>query len=185
MIVNHAFRFIFYHVPKTAGSSIHAALLKLSGSIAPDGTKHLTPAEVAEQMPEVQGYFSFCFVRDPWERFGSYHRFLTARERKNYVPPTDLNDFADQLAQRHPWFAKNRAILPQHIFADGCSFVGRYERLEEDALQVAQHFGKKRIKLKRINSHGEPVRYRDAMTARTQDIIAEYYRQDVERFGYR
>ncbi len=186
MIVNHAFRFIFYHVPKTAGTSIRTALLKLPGSIAPNGSKHTTPVEAAERMPEVQSYFSFCFVRDPWERFGSFHRFLRDRKKVSHHPlPHDVNDFAELLSRREPWLIGRRSIMPQHLFADGCAFVGRFERLEEDALQVAQRFGKKRVNLKRLNSHGEPMRYRDAMTARTQEIIADFYKRDIGQFGYR
>jgi hypothetical protein len=184
MVVNHAFRFAFYHVPKTAGTSIQTALLKLPGSIRPSQSRHLTPAQAAEFMPEVQGYFSFCFVRDPWERFGSLHRYLASRERTAYRTTADVNDLAEALARRDPWLMGRHSILPQHVFADSCSFVGRYERLEEDALTIAQKFGKKRIKLKRLNSHGDQVRYRDGMTARSQDIIADFYREDIARFGY-
>ena len=186
MIVNDLFEFVFVHVPKTAGTTIRTALLKLPGSLPINGSKHTTVAELVERMPAAEGYYKFCFVRDPWERFGSLHRFLTEREKdRTYPVPADVNDFASVLERREPWLLALRSMRPQHDFAEGCSFVGRFERLEEDALAIAQRFGKKRIKLKRLNSHGEPVCYRDAMTARTQDIIADYYRQDVERFGYR
>jgi hypothetical protein len=186
MIVNHAFRFVFYHVPKTAGTSIRTALLKLPGSIAPNGSKHTTPSELAEVMPEVRAYYSFCFVRDPWERFGSCHRFLRDRKKgSHYSIPDDVNDLAELLVRREPWLVERRSMMPQHVFADDCSFVGRFERLEDDALQIAQRFGKKQVKLKRLNSHGEPMRYRDAMTARSQGIIADFYQRDIECYGYR
>lgn len=185
MIVNHALQFVFYHVPKTAGSSVRAALMKLPGCIRPHGSKHLTPADAAGIMPEVLGYFSFCFVRDPWERFGSLHRFLAAREHTADRTPADINAFAEQLERRDPWLMGRHSIIPQHVFADGCTFVGRYERLEEDALAIAQRFGKQRVKLKPLNRHGEPVRYRDGMSSRTQAIIAEHFQRDIEQFGYR
>ena len=106
MIVNHELRFIFFHVPKTAGTSFRLALSGIPGSVnIGKPTKHLTPAEIGKVLPPEKvvaaaGYFSFCFVRDPWERFGSLHRFLFLKHRDRYKVPEDLNDFVKALAER-------------------------------------------------------------------------------------
>jgi hypothetical protein len=90
MIINHERQFVFFHIPKTAGWSVRSALAKIPGSIdIGKTTKHLTPREVGDALQidatQIQGYFSFCFVRDPWERFGSLHRFQ--RNRHPHIPP--------------------------------------------------------------------------------------------------
>ena len=94
MIVNHRRRFIFYHVPKAAGTSIRTALDKIPGSSRPSGTKHWTPSEYQArigwlQKLRIRNHFTFCFVRDPLERFGSAHQF-NLRRGTSILPP-DVN----------------------------------------------------------------------------------------------
>ena len=142
MLLNHDRRFIFYHVPKVAGSSIRTALKSVPGSWRLPGTgKHMTPAEFAWTWRglvdwRLRTYFTFCFVRDPWERFGSLHRFLLHRrlhrESLRKHVPDDLNDFAAALANRAPWVMNLRSIRPQSEYARAVRFVGRYERLHQD-----------------------------------------------------
>ncbi len=191
MIVNHELKFIFYHVPKTAGTSFRLALSRIPGSVnIGTPTKHLTPAEIGkvlspDQAAAAAGYLSFCFVRDPWERFGSLHRFLFQKHRELYKVPESINDFAQALADRggrlQPW----HSTRPQMDFARGLTFVGRFESIEQDMAHVAQLIGRPHLKMKHKNASGGAVRYRAGMTARSQEIIADIYREDIEQFGYR
>lgn len=191
MIVNHDRRFIFFHVPKTAGSSVRAAIARLPGSQdITKPTKHLMPAEIDRvlqpgEVARSRLYFSFCFVRDPWERFGSLHRFLVLRHREKYDVPVDLNDFASALAEQRCRLQPRHSTRPQVDFASGVSFIGRFERMEEDVAHVGQLIGAPHLRLKHKNSSGDQVCYRDRMTARSEAIIAAFYKQDIERFGYR
>ena len=191
MIVNHDRKFVFYHVPKTAGTSFRLALSRIPGSIdIGKPTKHLTPAEIGTVLPPdkvvtVAGYFSFCFVRDPWERFGSLHRFLFLKHRDRYKVPEDLNDFVKALADRRGRLQPRHSTRPQVDFATGLSFVGKFESVEQDVAHISQLIGWPYLKMKHKNASGGTIRYRDRMTAEAQAIIAEIYRDDIERLGYR
>ncbi len=194
MIVNHQRRFIFYHVPKTAGSSIHQALLRDPGSIEiVRPTKHLTPPQylktVASEIAEaVRGYASFCFVRDPWERFGSVHRFLLSQPKHVHRVPESLDDFVAALAEHGRSLRPRRSTRPQSDIARNVAFIGRYENLDGDFRRIAKSIGLPWRFWKRLehrNSSGDPVSYRRLMNARSQAIIADFYREDIERFGYR
>ena len=191
MIVNHELKFIFYHVPKTAGTSFRLALSRIPGSVnIGKPTKHVTPAEIGTVLPPdkaaaVAGYFSFCFVRDPWERFGSLHRFLVLKHRDRYQVPEDLNDFVTALGDRRGRLQPWHSTRPQMDFAKGLSFVGKFESIEQDAAHIAQLIGWPHLKMKHKNASGDVVRYRDRMTAESQAIIAEIYRDDIEQLGYR
>jgi hypothetical protein len=190
MIVNHARRFVFYHVPKAAGTSVAAAMLHVPGSEKFGGTKHLTPAQYRSRLGwfdrlRLTRYWTFCFVRNPWDRFGSLHRYLLSIElgRANGCP-SDVNDLALLLEDRAEWVMNLHSIRPQVAYADHVDFVGRYETIEQDFASVCQRLGLDSISLKHKNSSGGRVNYTSCFTPRTIDIIAGTYRDDIDRFGY-
>jgi hypothetical protein len=63
--------------------------------------------------------------------------------------------------------------------------VGRFESIEQDVAHISQLIGWPHLKMKHKNASGDVVTYRDRMTAESQAIVAELYREDIERFGYR
>jgi len=80
MLVNHKYRFLFVHIPKTSGAAFRAYNRKrLSPWWRKDceeiGAAHdaLTP-EAAEKAKD---YFKFTIVRDPWQLIASAYRFDT------------------------------------------------------------------------------------------------------------
>ncbi|NJO34294.1 MAG: sulfotransferase family protein [Rhodospirillales bacterium] len=94
--------------------------------------KHLTPAQFRMTWHGLTDwrhyrYFSFCFVRDPWERFGSFHRFLRNRRKHRWIT-ADLNDFAAELGKRTPRLMKIRAGHPPTIAVRPRRFVRRAVR---------------------------------------------------------
>ena len=99
-------RFLFVHVPKTAGNAVHRVLLPYSedrmvqASPYHDGVdrfevssphfemhKHLSLAEYRDRLaPAVfDGVFKFCCVRNPWDRCVSYF-FSPHRGRVEWTP---------------------------------------------------------------------------------------------------
>jgi hypothetical protein len=99
--------------------------------------------------------------------------------------PEDLNDFVKSLGERRGRLEPWHSTRPQVDFARGLSFVGKFESVEQDAAHITQLIGWPHLKMKHKNASGDVVRYRDRMTAESQAIIAEIYRDDIERFGYR
>ena len=67
MVVNDNLRFIFVHVPKTAGQAIHRSLPRPRQNPWPT---HTPRHEVK------QDYFSFGFMRNPWDRMVSLYHFM-------------------------------------------------------------------------------------------------------------
>jgi hypothetical protein len=188
VIINHRVGFIFYHVAKAAGTSVQTALLSVPGSRRPRGTKHLTPEEWAAQAGwwqrwRTQRRRSFCFVRNPWERFGSAHRYIVGRGE---VPdfPDDLNVAARRLRDGDPRLLALYSIRPQLAYARDVDIVGRFEALEEGFAAICRDLGI-RAELPHANASGSPVPHASRMSGTTVVILAEVYRQDVEAFGYR
>ena len=77
MSVNHEYGTAFWHIPKTAGSSMGQLPFVTIGNRFPDGRLFPIAEKVLKSSPEWwPSYFKFAFVRHPLDRFVSaYHYF--------------------------------------------------------------------------------------------------------------
>lgn len=187
MIVNDERRFVFVHIPKVAGTSIRRALRSLAGSRSnPLGdTKHATAGDLRAALgAAVEGYRFFAFVRNPWDRFASFHRYLWKRGlAAEHRIPEDLNAFALMLESRDDWLEARHSIRPQSDFVDDSFFlIGRYERLAEDFDRLCAAIDAQ-LDLPRANAT-KGSDYRRLFNDRSAGIIAERYAGDIARFGY-
>ena len=72
-MINHEYKFIFLHIPKTAGVSVGTTLYDLVGiDDLYDGFK-IHHDIVSEK--NLRDYFVFTFVRNPWDRMTSEYKF--------------------------------------------------------------------------------------------------------------
>ena len=92
-MISHKHKFIFIHIPNTAGTSIEKALYDESCQLLPGEwdydraryapLNHLTLQELVDSAlltpAQLQSYFKFCFVRNPWDRLVSeiFSRWLS------------------------------------------------------------------------------------------------------------
>jgi hypothetical protein len=192
MVINHRHRFVFIHVPKTAGSSIAAALMSLDGSEGnPVGkTKHTTASQLlrryGEREPRIAGYRFFAFVRNPWDRFVSLHRFLLATKSERWPVPKSASDLARLLGDGEPWVVKLHSSRPQSDFLRGASIkIGRYETLQPDLDCIASELGLGLPALPHLKKTADDAVHRDALTAEAVAIVGNHFRADVENFGYK
>lgn len=86
MLVNHRYRFLFVHIPKTSGAAFREYNKKRLTTWWRRGCEEvggahegLTP-EIAERY---QDYFKFTIVRNPWRLIASGYRFDTQGVRAN------------------------------------------------------------------------------------------------------
>ncbi|MCX7568269.1 sulfotransferase family 2 domain-containing protein [Sulfitobacter sp. F26169L] len=146
MILNDKYRFVFVHIPKTAGTSVRNALAALDGrnTEAVAQTKHETPMEFfahfdertgsSANLEDIKSYRFVCFLRHPVDRFVSLHRYLVTTHRHVYPQvPRSINRFSDVAADRPDWSTAIRALRPQVDFVRGVHpWIGRFEQLEQD-----------------------------------------------------
>ena len=203
MIVNDTHRFIFVHTPKAAGSSLRQVLAPLAGA-RPDlrhsKTQHETLPEMMARLglsedealpgapegsPPLSGYFRFCFVRNPWSRFLSLHRFLRAKYTTRWPVPETADELAILLGDGVEWVSGLHSVRPQSDFAAGTTFVGRYENLAGDMGVIGQQLGMALDGLGEHNSTGSfREDYRTAMSEQTAEFLAAHYAEDIARFSY-
>lgn len=171
--------FIFIHVPKTGGTSVSAAL----GGRSDRYSLHrpLIPAEKGDRK-------AFGFVRDPWSWRVSLYNYLQAT-RPHLIAGARFKTWL----MKGAFFLQDdlmTAELPsmqrrsQMYWLGGCDFIGRFERLEEDAEAIMAAIGIRPVSpVGRLNI-GRRVSMQDYYDAESAAFVAEHSAAEIERFGY-
>lgn len=191
MIVSFSRRFVFVHVPKTAGESITKALLpflsrddvvlcrpvyeQLAG-FEPRGSwdKHSGLARIRDACgPSVGDFFSFGFVRNPWDRVVSYFHYL--HPGRPFAGGVSREEFERHVDRGPPRFPCWRS-------AAGLDFVGRFESLERDFARVCERLGVE-ARLEKTNASARGP-YRQYFDDATRARVAERNADDLREYGY-
>jgi Sulfotransferase family len=203
VLVSREHRFLFIHVQKTGGSAIARALSDAMPDIeAVPGSKHLRLAPAIEQHPELAGYFTLGFVRNPWERFHSWHAMIMRRRDGALDGSYDAelfarNAFWQRVARDFPDFegfvldglrSIPRLRVPQveYLVAPGkrADFVGRTEDLDADLERGLALAGLPvPARVQRTNA-GPASDYREHYTPAMVDRVAEVAARDIAELGY-
>ena len=185
---------IFVHIPKSAGISVNTALF---GSY---GGGHLTVKEYKRIFGPVvyRNYFSFTFVRNPYERLYSAWNFLRnggfkEDERiwaENNIMKYDLfSDFVlEWLNSESIW--KINHFKPQYFFVCDLNnhpevdFIGRVENIDEDFQYVCNQLGVENS-LPRLNcSQFKDSNIMTAYTSEAFEKVNRLYDLDFKIFDY-
>ena len=196
-MISHQHRFIFIHITKTAGTSIEKALRDETCQLLPGEwdharirhtpLNHLTLQELADYgiltPTQLESYFKFCFVRNPWDR-------LISEVFCRWMSPWFKDLTVDQRIRRACELAATRGIanhirLQQDFVSAGglqMDFIGRFEHLEEDFGHVCRLLGIE-ASLPHLNrsSHRSYQEYYDE---ETRALAAATYRRDIDAFQY-
>jgi hypothetical protein len=125
------------------------------------------------------GYFKFCFERNPWEKVVS--RYWWKFRDEDDPPPFKDYVFGDY-DLGSDW---SRYTFHGRI---GVDFIGRYERLEADLAQICRRTGIPFVgPLPRHKSgiRREARHYSEYYDDQSMAKIAAVYRREIEAFGYR
>ena len=77
MYISHPDKFIFFHTPKVAGSSIHIFFKDHYGLVGEQrcdpipSIHHMSAKDYLNSNPQYKNYFKFSFVRNPWDKMVS------------------------------------------------------------------------------------------------------------------
>jgi chondroitin 4-sulfotransferase 11 len=199
MVISDRKRFIFIHIPKTAGMSITRALKQAAPDAlnrlpgvagGPQPQRHLFAVELRRQIGEKRwpSYFSFAFVRNPWARLVSWYNMCLERPTNRFMLYVKENartfdDFlllSDDLAQR------TRLNQVDYVIDEAgnqiVDFIGRYETISQDFTKICAKLAIRPL-LPHINATSR-VDYRQYYTPTSQRLVAERFRPDIERFDY-
>jgi Sulfotransferase family len=195
-------KYVFIHIPKCAGSSIHRALGGLHAQSSfqaekPKYHKHAKAAKVREVLgPAWNESFKFAFIRNPWDLMvSSYHWWLTYAEifpalHEDIARIREMGSFSVFIRSEF-----GRSMLNEHRggdltewISDGdaiiVDFVGRYENLKEDWSKVCRALQVPVLPLGREN---QVVRqdYRVFYDDESRELVANRFARTIELFDYR
>ena len=192
-------KFIFFHVPKTAGTSIHSCFNgnlrslysdlgvnyeRLSGFLKVIDT-HVSASEVKSKLGlSYNEYFTFAFVRNPWDwRVSLYKYICKSKHHPCHKLYKEYKDFADYIKNtkyvntrlQFEYISDNNEVI--------IDYVGRFENLQEDFNIICDKIGipQQQLPHKNPTKHKHYTEYYDD---ETRQIVAERYAKDIEYFGY-
>ncbi len=196
-------QFIFIHIPKNAGTSIARTLgLKV--------TSHHTSQEIANLIGnKYQDFFKFCFVRNPWDRFLSLYNYARLKESYYHsainpekalygkhldydlLSSASLKECAyylmeGKLKHDHCWNQWN----PQYTWIVNdtgkiiVDYIGHVEKMKENFTFITKRLGITNEIVYKNTSSQKKVFYRDCYDLETKKIVEEFYKKDIEIFGY-
>lgn len=204
MILSHSKKFIFVHLYKTGGTSIRRRLEKYDTSYnvlhwakskltknpvftSPVAHKHAMAKVIRKEVgPEIyDNYFSFCFVRNPWDwQVSLYHYVLKDNTNQHYDIISSFKDFTEYIHWR---CAEDVHFQKEYVLDEAgnqiVDFIGRMENLNEDFKKICQHLDLDVEDLPHLNKSVNK-KYHAFYTDETRDLVARTYAPDIEFFGY-
>jgi hypothetical protein len=144
-----------------------------------DHTEHFQRWLLRIDDESLKDYFLFTFIRNPWDRVVSlacYFKMSVAELLTIHVDGRKTNSI---------WIHSLPLVFYTHFkgrqFVD---FIGRFEQLQQDFDQVCRVIGLEPVALPRMNTTERLADYSSYFDAKTRDLVARRYHEDIAAFGY-
>lgn len=197
-------KFLFVHVPKTAGTSIRSLLQKsytniINGSfVKGDWNYHHAKASDFKKHfgDKWDNIYKFAFVRNPWDWLVSYYHYAMQSQDISKSPDKDTKIWLNNMKQANTFdeFIYRDSLLPypQYLWVTDyydpnsiiVDYVGKIETLNEDFDIIKEQANLKLPKLPVTNksSHNHySSYYTKSMIKRVEDR----YSLDISMFNYK
>ncbi len=214
MIISRGRRYIFVHAPKTGGTALALALetramkddLMLGDTPkAAKRRRRLKNAEASGRLwkhsmltdiyglvsqAEIEDFFVFTLVRNPWDRMVSYYHWLRGQHFDHpAVACAKASDFSGFLRDERIIAAMRAAPYGRYVTDAGgverCDLFLRLEHLQDDMAPLAAHLGFDPGPVQRVNMSERDADYRTYYSPDDAGIVAQTCAADIRRFGYR
>ena len=187
---------IFVHIPKVAGVSVGYSLFQRHTG----NHTSISEYQMVFSQKEFKRFFKFTFVRNPWDRLLSAYLFLIGGGRnqgdKKWADQhlSDFKSFDDFVLN---WVSQENVNLgvhfkPQYLFVTNpgsmkllVDFVGKFENLETDYQVVKKKLGFGDDLKFENKTKGKSDDYQKHYSPKTQEIVANVYKEDIALFGYK
>jgi hypothetical protein len=198
MFLSYDPKFIFVHIPKTAGTSVSDCLRTVArgkveyGCLKCSWDHHTTARQFKHRLGNVhyKESFTFSFVRNPWDRMYSWYTMHYQVQKWEMDFKTWLMDFQHIMKNTH---LEGEDIVPSqrrsqmdwltdsegNIIVD---YIGKFENLNNDFRVIQEKLNiKKNLPVKNVTKHDS---YKKAYDNEMIDFVYKYSKADIEEFGY-
>ena len=212
-MISHKHKFIFFHIPKAAGTSVIGAFrnaikedvvlndrnrdlmlfLKEHWNIKFPNHLHASKLKLYMNEKNFEEYFKFSFVRNPWDKLVSIYFYTKQKEshivKKNPSVLTAFNRNILSSPDFESWIKSRQfgELQSDYLYdADGellVDFIGKTEQVEEDFKKILQRLKLTHIQMELKNPSNHKD-YQDYYSAESQEIVHEHYLTDIENFNY-
>ena len=188
---------VFVHIPKCAGSSINLDL-KLTSV----GFSGHSPASCHFDYIG-QGYFSFTFVRNPYDRVASAYRYFQKLvpghrwyKRNSIIADlankldfsgfvNHIGDFKQLMKREDGSYESGIHFQPFSYFLDEpVDFIGRYENIQHDYFSIRSRLNLPMKNLPKTNSTNNKD-YRELYIEDSRNIVYNIYKEDIKQYNYK
>jgi len=162
-------------VPKCASSTIREVLFQTNNAKSLVDPKH-----------DLESYFKFSFVRNPWDRMVSNWKMFTTQalriKQLKSMTSKDLSKFDEFV--RFAIETKNHHWQPQVLFLpDKLDYLGKLENFDNNFASVCEHIGVQRSQVSKKNATNRKP-YWEYYTPQVVELVSELYAKDIEVLGY-
>lgn len=207
MRVSDSARVLFVHVQKTGGSTVDHIFDREVADARRVGnrSRHTPYAELLKTEPQLEDYWSFGFVRNPWARMVSWFSMISSIYQKYeagdpkvvakferfpgaWLPhqpySKDFDKFVLEGADAVEKVGRPQVDMLRTRDGLEVDFVGRTESFVPDLNVVRERLGLaalEEVPRKNSSSHGH---YSEYYNETTREKVAQLYARDIEAYGY-
>lgn len=183
-MISHKHKFIFIHIPRSAGNSIQTALGPYADDKITDAGnedicidnvdyrdifKH-TSLDVYSKYYNLDDYLIFTSIRNPWDRMLSLCFFYSGKFDKVH-----FKRYLRSARTTHDYMTVNGKVYLDNII--------RYEQIEYDFNKITKKLGLPDITIPHMNSRKHDS-YKEYYDEETIELVYSKFKIDIDRFGY-
>ena len=203
-MISHSKKFVFVHIPKTAGTSITNVLdsyceIKPNHNVNSPFYYHASVIELKNFFNKMEwdwdDYFKFTFVRNPWDRLVSYYEFSKQRYerlKKLELLSNDLicKNFGENVKSFEDFILNLETYAPNsdsyYYSINGTkelNYVGKVDTIQHDFDYVCKIIGIPTTTLPRLQSSNRK-HYTKYYNEFSKKIVSDRFSDDIEMFGH-